>query len=812
MPSLTTIADSFAPAGFHGPYYSSAGNTYLIARQTGALQTCRVWKSTDPDSVPFAVQDSANSPNLGNGATIAALWGEQNPNAGSTDIIEVLGQAVDDSPYFARFNMATDSWIELTAGDRDKQIDSNINNTAGFASVCVKVLSNNWQYFEYNGNRRKWMGGDYAKICQVRTTNDGVSFSSPVEVSAGASGADYTGAVMVATDIDAYMHWRARVRTQSTADFVQRPVDSANNLGTERSASNAVANIEHPFGAGIYRASDDLVVMPIDFGSVLQRDYAAVTDPPAVGTERTIEAINPDSVCLAIDGDEIHALYVDSGFGDIYTESTSASPPDWTGAGTLEHAGTVSYVCGAVIPREGKKLGWCATDNGVSTYGEISLGSAPIQASGSLGISSSVTGPASNSLSVAGAIGTSQDLTGTSQLDINKAAATLGIASGLTAAASLQAQEAAALGISSGQTGTGSKVVPADGALAVDAGISGNASEALEADGSLGLSHGTQGSASNDLNATGDIGHVHDQQGTGAVSAEAAAALGTSTDLTGTGSKLVPADGSLNIGSGLSGLSSVTLSASASLGFTQDLQAAAAVIAEETGSLDIGAGLTGNAQAAYSVGALLGVSVGMSGLAMEADSAMGSLGQSHGMSDATQLDAHADSDLAQAHALQGAAQANITAAGTLGFQSGLAGDGLSGEEATGALGLTLQIQGVSQALIEASGALGISSGITGDAELGIAEGALALGAGLSGVASVDLQAAASLAVQMRIRDGSAEMGPLYWQILDPVDTTGKIGELDTFREIGAISTSRTVGAVDTEQKIDAVDTTRKVLK
>ena len=126
----------------HGPFISSAGNVYIVLRDSVTTSNLVVHKATDPTS-SCSEADAAVAPDVG--AAIYSLSSFQ-----VADVIHIATWAkADPEVRYHTFNMATDQWGTVNETVEDL---ANRPTIAGSKRVSIVVRSNGVPVIQYSGS------------------------------------------------------------------------------------------------------------------------------------------------------------------------------------------------------------------------------------------------------------------------------------------------------------------------------------------------------------------------------------------------------------------------------------------------------------------------------------------------------------------------------------------------------------------------------------------------------------------------------------------------------------------------------------
>lgn len=391
---ITITTGDFADQNFHhGPFISSGGDVYWIGRGTAANNDgeARALRSTDPDTdTDFTEQDSGNRPTLSDAAGTAI---ESLDCTQDGDLIHVVAQSTNASPYYARFSMATNTWVQGAV-----EVDSGANTTLGAAvSIVAGIGAADRIFVIYQGHRNKIMGTDYSKICYAYSDNDGVSWNNNNALHS--STADFYRACSAVAGASNSVH----VHFHVGSTLYQYTIPAGLTPISTQTVTNAVPSaVNYPFGEAISFTRTSLRAVVAKKNSANQPstlDYVSSVTP-AAGANRAINSnvLTNTAITVAADGDTLHSLSVDDADGDLYHEDDGGSF-NWAGTRTLAVAGTINKVSGNIYTRNGDVVfGYVYDDNGTVKYNEYLITAAPptTDFSGSAATAATVNTPVSH--------------------------------------------------------------------------------------------------------------------------------------------------------------------------------------------------------------------------------------------------------------------------------------------------------------------------------------------------------------------------------------------------------------------------------
>lgn len=375
---VTISGTTTAPQNsYHGPFKSSGGAFYTILRDSTVLSAVEAWKATDPTS-SFSEQDGANRPDFGS-VTILSLSVFQ-----KGDLLHVAGQNISEEVWYARFDMSTDAWIEISTGDRDILVDGAPDGARDACSIAVEETGTDIVIL-YQGQTDKVMGTNYERIDYAKSTDSGQTWSAGNLVAKdGKDESHWTGPRIVRGSSDRVHFFFA---DWTNLDAYQRTLRSDDTLETFPAAiDSAISSSIYTVGHGVSYVSGAATKIRCPYhdssskASVAKFDSA---DSPGAGdpedvdvSDNTVRLYNNSTVsCLAVNGTDLQLLYADFTDQDLYRDSND-DDAGW-GTDTEEwDAVDIRHVSSNVYDRSGAKLAMIVDDGGTVKYNEVALAAA----------------------------------------------------------------------------------------------------------------------------------------------------------------------------------------------------------------------------------------------------------------------------------------------------------------------------------------------------------------------------------------------------------------------------------------------------
>lgn len=229
----TTISgasiSSSATQNYLGPFISSGGNFYFIAR--AALASLGAFKATDPTD-SFSEVDSGNRPPISNNSSHSLNVYQVG------DKLHIASQSIVSvsTIRYARLDMSLDAWDILDGGSARVIEVANPDtgsDALGTTSACdITVLSGGDIRIVAQGAQVKDMGTAYAQVAHWESTDSGATWSSATTVN-GSTFDDYSGPRIVLPPANSDQ-CHIMYRRATSGELYQRAISSAGTLRTER--------------------------------------------------------------------------------------------------------------------------------------------------------------------------------------------------------------------------------------------------------------------------------------------------------------------------------------------------------------------------------------------------------------------------------------------------------------------------------------------------------------------------------------------------------------------------------------------------
>ena len=353
--------------GYLGPFQYGA-NTYFFD-VTGT--TVRAWKNTDPDTQNFVEQDSANRPASG-GATIASMSAQ--PSVNNPTHVGLVFQALDETPYYARFDTSTDAWVDFGGGSRTVPLTIIGNRGTAFASVDICIHTGGNPAVIFNGDVYRSMGQNFGAVYFSSSSADGATWSAPTKVHADAAADHIAGMILNGDASTVHLHWA------QGSTYHQRSVTVGDVLQTLRSDANSVLNVNYPFvkSPRFTRTTTQITCGYVDNNSdVTHRHYESSADP-ALGTPVVVQAgtTAAQRQSFIADGGTLYALYSESAGDTALKLEDDGGSYTWSGPVTELVATDTPRVSANVYTRAAKVIGYLYETGGNVFYDEYVLAAA----------------------------------------------------------------------------------------------------------------------------------------------------------------------------------------------------------------------------------------------------------------------------------------------------------------------------------------------------------------------------------------------------------------------------------------------------
>jgi hypothetical protein len=366
-----------------GIFKSSGGDIYVAAGDSVGV-TLVVSKSSNPDTTNFTEQDATNAPvaDAANGILNFIQDG---------DLIHCLSKhnATTQGVFYARFNMANDTWVDLGGGNRFITIaDPSTAYSDPQASLIMRGDGD--LICAYEGDLEMDMGGSYSRSYYKNSADDGATWGSEVAIHDTATVAsDPKNSYRASSSIilDASDRVYMPVEHFESAVVWLRVLKSDDTLvswPTSGSLTTSQVNI-NKFGAFVEYddGGTNRVRVTNRVTDVLCVSWDAA-DAPTMSVA-TVESGGIGGIAMieTATAKELMILYVDSSVNkDIYSEK-NLDDGGW-GSRTLEDntaTATQEYLRGGVkISRSGTKYAYFYATPGVdsASYDEIDIAAAAV--------------------------------------------------------------------------------------------------------------------------------------------------------------------------------------------------------------------------------------------------------------------------------------------------------------------------------------------------------------------------------------------------------------------------------------------------
>jgi len=383
LPLTISSTDVALQNSYYGPFKSSAGAFYTILLDSTNLDIVEAHKATDPE-VAFTEQDSGNQPDFVNDILTMNVWQEG-------DDLHVVAQTSILEVYYARFEMASDTWATPDATNQEELIDNNADGTA--QSCDILVLSTGKIRTVFQGAVDMDMGSDFNRTDESNSVDGGATWSAPTQIDDGVAAVRffYIGPRMVLPPNNSDQCFVLMDKVAATpGEIGLRGIAEDNTLRTYRNSGilvNFASTSNFTHSIGFLRNGVSLVrfgyvqTATLDLEVYEFNAYSDDTDVTAVDSLTNVSTENVQGTtggfdgsiiaCLAVDGSTIRGLMVKAANDDSF-EFDDANSDTYTLQGTAHLVGTVNHVSCNIYSRSGLKLGVIYNDGAVK-YDEVDI-------------------------------------------------------------------------------------------------------------------------------------------------------------------------------------------------------------------------------------------------------------------------------------------------------------------------------------------------------------------------------------------------------------------------------------------------------
>ena len=405
---VTIEANLSVEEGGGGPYLSSAGNVYVIARQTtaGSDHNLRAYKATDPSSsFAFLAGVALTSSEL-----IRAIASCQVGD--NIHVVTMDGDALSlVNIRYHVFSMSSDTWTTS-----NEAIKTAFNCTGSAvspdSSIGIAVRSDGSVVVSYFGAKAAVMGSDYSRAAYaIRASGGGWT----IDLALGGTGSSNWGPGAIVLGSSDRCHMFCMDATAN--DVYQQTLTSANSLQTLPASfdANTPTQFGHVRFRGTTYASGGTTKVRIpylDAGGTIGAAQLDSSDTPTTTAANDITgAVDALYGSMSTDGTTVwHAFReLSPNAGDIYTQSSSDGGA-WSTPSLFSSAPTAyGLILTSIYTRGGNVvLGMLYQDNGVKyTEHTISAGGTAVgqDQGGSYAISAAVGANSAGSYAIAATVG-----------------------------------------------------------------------------------------------------------------------------------------------------------------------------------------------------------------------------------------------------------------------------------------------------------------------------------------------------------------------------------------------------------------------
>ena len=340
------LQGDFVPRAYrNGPFLSCVGAVYIFATGPTSVDDIelRMFKLSPPlETSDFVEQDTTNRP-----LTSSLSWSAASV-VQEGDLLHIAVQENQSSaePYYCRFDMATDTWVDIDGlGDREVRAATIANGVAGEEGIDIALLSTGRLRIVYQGQRNRVMGTDFAKVYAVDSVDNGKTWGTPVSIDDNTEGTsvDYTGGILVAPPNNSDQTHIFFATHSGSLSVYQRAMTEGGTLRTIRDTgvntnSSGMRQPLHP-GVGFDRGgtskvrvlyleetTNDLRVLNLDaFSDDSSPSFSSDLIDDDVGFATTVLYAN-----LTVEPDgAVHCIFTDRSDDDVFTANDGAVD-SWT--------------------------------------------------------------------------------------------------------------------------------------------------------------------------------------------------------------------------------------------------------------------------------------------------------------------------------------------------------------------------------------------------------------------------------------------------------------------------------------------------
>jgi hypothetical protein len=373
-----------------GPFYAN-GAVYIVGIETITQTYLQVWKSSDPDTTAFTMQDADQVTLRSAGNSLGgslSVWLDGNILHCATSSSDTTSDW-DDAVAYWRFDTSTDTWsdghgawgtvLSAFGGDGDPSV--------GACDIRVHTVSTEeWIEIAYNGGQGKVHGTTYERV-MLATYDPGAGWTTDQvwDYSATTDQASYYEAGLALSNDRVHgMVTNGGTTTYVSTITASGTINAANtSVTTTQTMFRGKGGITYNDGTDRVRSSisnagadsDDLIIIEYDSAD------SSITLTENVVLDGTTNVKVPSYLLdgIAVDGEDVYLFWAtfsngylayDLNDGTDVTENNGISLSNLTGDSLS--IGRHSYTVGGR-----NVIGYIYDDNGTKEYNEFSLAAPP---------------------------------------------------------------------------------------------------------------------------------------------------------------------------------------------------------------------------------------------------------------------------------------------------------------------------------------------------------------------------------------------------------------------------------------------------
>lgn len=381
----TNISSTYVPTVKQGgtkPFRAGDGDIFVILTPTN----CSIDIVQDGDLLHIAAQMQSTQ----NTSFSPRAFKATDPTS-SWSAVDTTGEPTwqtdtdDTEVWYSRFNMASETWVEVATSDKDILVDDVQDSITQWA-VNILLRSDGDLLIIYQGFRDKFMGTDRARVAFAFSSDNGQTWTTDQGLSpTGEATIHYVGASVIPPNNSDQAH----VFYNAEGTLETRAIDNANSPQTnERSTGFACASTHSIKRAIAFDRSGALVkCLYIDSSGnpevYSMTPYTGNGDPTATdsSTQIVTETVGNQSnnwfADLVFDPgtNTVHEIHHDASTDDTQHHDDQATNT-WQDNGNI-YTGTFTTVAPSmnIYDRDGAKIGFVARDvaTGQTVYDEIDV-------------------------------------------------------------------------------------------------------------------------------------------------------------------------------------------------------------------------------------------------------------------------------------------------------------------------------------------------------------------------------------------------------------------------------------------------------